>query len=1405
MNAENIIENPRILIVDDLSDNLESLSMLINSVFAGAKLFQAASGAEAIELAFTHLPDVILMDILMPEMDGYTACRTIKQNPMLQATPVVFLTALKSDRENRLMALEAGGEAFLSKPVDRIELKSLLTVLLRLKYHVDLKAAESFRLQDLVNQQTELLQKELADRKKLEEALQARITLLASPDLSFDELSMNDLFDIDELQDLQDRFSRATRVASIIITPDGIPVTRPSNFCCLCNDLNMATPKGHSKCICFDAEIGRQNSDGVVVISCLDGGLWNAFASITIGDQHVANWFIGQVRKEQLDRERMKLYAMEIGADPDKFVEELMKVEVMSEQQFRSVADSLLSISRQLSWKAYQNVQQARLIGQMQKSEELLREKELLFQAFMDSHSDQMFIKDEEMRYVLVNKSALAFYNLQPEQIIGKTDADIFSPEFAGRCAAADQQVLISGKEFIVEDSIGDIVLEIKKFPVKLKNNNVGIGGIIRDITQRRKYEDAIEQSRQSYYDVINSVSEAIYIQDPASGAFIDVNKGAEMMYGMPREMIIGQTPETIAAPGLNNISLIWQHSQEAFQTGIPARFDFWAVRGNGEIFPKEVIVNRGKYFGREVMIATARDITQQKRAEEDLFNTIARNKALLDANPDMMFVFDGDGRIIDYYAKNISDLYQEPFLFIGRIVDEVLPGDVARMTHEKIQEVLKTNQLQTYNYQLKLGNHYRSYESRYVLSGKNQVLSIVRDVTEYRRSEDLRDIQYQLGKAMADQTDLPEFFQRVHQQLNRVMDATNFYIALYDSTTGMLHAPYQFDKGGIIDQWKAEKSCTGLVISENRSIVLSRADGENLLAQGVIEDVGVVPESWLGVPLRDGDNVIGAVVVQDYETPDAYNESDIAALEAAARHVFAAIKRRDDEQLIRLMSKSVEQSPVSIIITNAKGIIEYVNPKFSDVTGYSFEEAVGQNPRILKSGEQAPAVYHELWHSIVNGKSWTGELHNRRKNAELFWESVNISPIIDKSGNISNFIAIKEDITSKKNLMDELISASEKALESDHLKSAFLNNISHEIRTPFNGILGFLALINDDEITAEERRHYTSIINKSADRLMNTLNDIVEVSKIQTGQATLMPVAERLNSFISSIELENCERVGKKDLKFIVSNHVVSHDYTFFADFPKLRIAINHILNNAVKFTSEGSVRFDVDYHDANLVFKISDTGVGIPDEKLQIIFEPFMQGDNSSTRGYEGTGLGLTIARAYIHLMNGRLEAKSTLGSGTAFTITLTLKPEPSNDLSEKAKLSLPLKSSLSAKVILVAEDDDANFFYTSEVLLKAGYSVLRAVNGVEVVDRVKNRPDISALLLDVKMPLMDGYSALKLLRVTAPELPVIALTAYAFPADRMKAFEAGCNEYLSKPVVKNELLRVLARVVGDAEISS
>ena len=622
-------------------------------------------------------------------------------------------------------------------------------------------------------------------------------------------------------------------------------------------------------------------------------------------------------------------------------------------------------------------------------------------------------------------------------------------------------------------------------------------------------------------------------------------------------------------------------------------------------------------------------------------------------------------------------------------------------------------------------------------------------------------------------------------------------------------------------------------------------------------------------------------------------------------------------EEKVRLISKGIDTSPASIVITDIKGDVQFVNPKFIEITGYSEQEILGKNPRVLKSGKHSAKFYKEMWRSISRGKSWRGEIQNKKKNGNLFWEYAIISPIFDDKNEITHYIAIKEDITRRKEieqklltnekhfktlydtapdgifeidengviincniefansvklrksqligkkasdfinnkdlfkrLLDQLIKrgfveseivqkngdgtstivwrkvtaiydkdenfigaiaynreiteikevenqlieAKERAEEADNLKTAFLSNMSHEIRTPLNAIVGFTELLSKKEIQKVDREKYSNYIKHNSKLLLNLINDIVDVSKIEANQIKISKKPTEIKSVFNELyqifSKENAVNPNV-DLKLEIIEDAIILDTDEF----RLRQIITNLISNAIKFTDDGEISFGYYIENNKLVIFVKDTGEGINKEFVSKIFTRFFK-LGALTNNKSGTGLGLSIVKSLTELLDGEITVISEKYIGTEFKITFPYDINLSV-LNERKNDDYDLSSfDWSSKTILIAEDDEFNFIVLEEYLKISNLNIIHAKDGAEAVDLFKeNKNKIDIILMDIQMPKLDGYSSAKEILKIDENAKIIAQTAFAMSDERDKSLEVGCIDYITKPIDISVLTLLLA----------
>ncbi len=510
---------------------------------------------------------------------------------------------------------------------------------------------------------------------------------------------------------------------------------------------------------------------------------------------------------------------------------------------------------------------------------------------------------------------------------------------------------------------------------------------------------------------------------------------------------------------------------------------------------------------------------------------------------------------------------------------------------------------------------------------------------------------------------------------------------------------------------------------------------------------------------------------------------------------------RREAEYKLRILSQAIKNSPVCVLITDPHGHIEYVNPAFVNSTGYSFAEVMGENMSIINSGNHEGAFFSEMWKKIKSGGDWQGEILNRKKDGTLFWEFVSISSVKNRHGEITHYVAIKDDISKRKLVEEAQIQAKEKAEENDRLKSAFLANMSHEIRTPMNAIVGLSGLMADPELSFKEKENFSAIIKENSDILLQLIDDIVDISKIEAGQIIMRPSGCNVNSLMTDIYDTFKFQIKEREntLKFILNLKELKEEIRTVTDAQRLRQVITNLVSNALKFTDEGSVelgcRMD---NETQILFFVKDTGIGIPKNKHKLIFDRFGQVDDSRTKIHRGAGLGLSISRSLVQLMGGSIWVESEKGKGSAFFFTIPYRQAlPSQQTPDQKVLTWPV---LNDRNILLIENREASYGLTGKMLRKTGASILRAGTGAQALEIINTVSDLALVLLDLNLPDIDGYDVLLEIRKTSPDVPVIIQTAYAMNGERERCLKAGCNGYITKPVRIERLIAVIRQCLGE-----
>jgi PAS domain S-box-containing protein len=496
----------------------------------------------------------------------------------------------------------------------------------------------------------------------------------------------------------------------------------------------------------------------------------------------------------------------------------------------------------------------------------------------------------------------------------------------------------------------------------------------------------------------------------------------------------------------------------------------------------------------------------------------------------------------------------------------------------------------------------------------------------------------------------------------------------------------------------------------------------------------------------------------------------------------------RESEERFRAF---IEEAPMGIVVHDMKGHILIANSLMYKYTGYSADEILTKNVADIDH-EIIPKEHRRIyWQSMKVGEHVVLNAVHERKDKTTYPAEVRLVKIVIRLKPL--ILTFTRDVTQQKEYEIELKEAKEKAEESGRLKSAFLANMSHEIRTPLNGILGFADMLNNPELTDTKREHFIEIIQEGGQRLLQIVNDIIDISKIEAKQIKITESETCLNEILNELFTFYNPIAKKNSINLFLKKALIDNQSNILIDQTKLKQILQNLLSNAIKFTASGIIKFGYKLKNDFLEFYVEDTGIGIDPELHDRIFERFRQVETGLGKNYGGTGLGLSIAKAYVEEMKGKIWLSSKPGKGSRFYFTI---PYKHIDKKEKKPSKNKNDNFIKGLKVLIVEDNDVNYVYLKEIIKSIKAKVLHARNGSETIKLFNKHPEIDIVLMDIKLPDMSGYEVTRELKKINPDIPVIAQTAYAMAGDREKSLESGCDEYIAKPIKQEELINLIMK---------
>ncbi len=662
-----------------------------------------------------------------------------------------------------------------------------------------------------------------------------------------------------------------------------------------------------------------------------------------------------------------------------------------------------------------------------------------------------------------------------------------------------------------------------------------------------------------------------------------------------------------------------------------------------------------------------------------------------------------------------------------------------------------------------------------------------VQDITEQVKSDKIQNVLLNISNAVNISENIESLATIIKEELAQIIDTTNFYIAIFNETRDTFTLPYFVDEKDHFTELPVEKTLSKYAIDQNRPMLLKNSDIIDLVKKGHIKRIASPSKCWLGVPLKKDGEAIGVLGIQSYSDENALSGKDLGIMEIISEQIATSIKLilmqnnlKESEHRFKILANASQEA----VFISDKGIFIEINDRASEMFGYSYDELIG----IFGTDIIAPESRELVKNNMLSGYNKPYEAIAMRKDGTKF-PAMFHGRMFEYKGKTVRLTTAR-DLTIEKQKEKEIIEAKNRAEESEKLKSAFLANMSHEIRTPMNGIVGFSEMFLTPGLSEEKREEFAHIVIDCSKQLLSIVDDILDISRIETGIVETKLEKVVVNDLINELKAF-FEPKNEHNIKFTNHCQLDSLNSTIFTDKTRLKQILNNLLFNAFKFTKSGSIEFGYYMKDTEMVFFVKDTGIGIPKEQHNLIFERFRQVELELNKNYGGTGLGLAISKKLVEILGGKIWVESEKNKGSNFMFSLPYEPVTVDETEPKTELTeTEIIKGKGNITILVAEDEDMNFLFLKEIIVKEGITIIRANDGVEAVNLFKSNPDIDLILMDIKMPEMNGLEATRQIKEINPSMPIIAQTAFAMTDEKENALKAGCDDYISKPL-KKELL--------------
>ena len=1076
----------------------------------------------------------------------------------------------------------------------------------------------------------------------------------------------------------------------------------------------------------------------------------------------------------------------------------------------------------------------------MKHMEHSLRESQRKYKKMYDNSPLPFQSLDIDGKFIDVNPMWLTTLGYKKEDVIGHWFGDLLHPDYVDHFEN-------NFRNFKKEGQVRDVQFKIRKVDgeylyISLEGDiGCDINGkvsqtfcVFKDITKELQLEQELKSINLNYNEVVSHITTAVWrVNVTKNNSFenIYISPVMDELLGLPEGSIKNNWEKLFFYIQSDQIEII----KNAFNESINKPEEvitcaYKVTKSNGETAWFE---SKGRSFREgktRHFFGSTNDITQQTLALEKLKESEQDYKRLFDTAHDAILIISTDGEIVldvNQQACNLYGYSREEFLGSSMMKLSINPefGD------EQLKEtkrVKRSHQFETIQ-KKKDGTivYLEIIASILNYKGQDAILSINHDLTQHKESE----------KAVQESERKYRFLAENSIDIIWTADANLVFTYISPSIEALTgYKPEEWIGTNIRSHIKKEEF--DLVKHKMKEELEKPKSNYSLILETKLIDVNnlEIEVEIMGSALHDDKfNLLGF----QGSTRSITERKKSERIQSAIYNISNAANTSDNLQKFILHIKNELSSIIdtcNFYVALYNDITDVFNlPYMTDekLTTESFpadktltkyvlntQKPLLATTKVIKELEKNEDVVSggadsEVWLGVplIINKKAIGVLavqsyddknaYNESDLKMLEFVSVQISSSIhrkqidqDLHKQNQEYEILNEELIDSvseiKKINHELGKAKEKAEESDRLKSAFLANMSHEIRTPMNGILGFTSLLSKPGLSGSIQNKYINIIQKSGYRMLHTVNDLMDISMIESGQVKTQNIKTDINETCNSLFAFFEPEANKKDLKLSLTKVLEDHETIIFTDSEKFYAILTNLIKNSIKYTHEGTIEVSCCKKKDMLEFQVKDTGIGIPPERQEAVFDRFVQADIEDKEVYEGSGLGLAISKAYVEMLGGKIWLNSIPGRGSNFFFTIpyiSAQEKPINTNNDKeTDTSLELPSNLT---ILIAEDEIFAYEYLTLVLKKYNPKIIHVNTGLDAIEVFKQNPDIDLILMDIKMPVLDGYEATKKIRKFNEEVIIIAQTAYAQSSDYSKAIQSGCNDYISKPIDVEDLI--------------